>query len=290
MIIVKLQGGIGNQLFQFAAGKALAVKKKSELLFDVSCFSDISPAVTKRRYELGVFNITPKFADPVQIQRIKDKSIINTIQDKLLPYYKKKIYYEPHYHYDLNFFKAFDQTILDGYWQSEKYFKKVSGIIRDDLVIREPLSQNTKDILMRIESTNSVSIHIRRGDYVNDLVTQKMHGNCNLNYYEKAISLICEKVDEINLFIFSDDILWAKKNLETSLPITFVDHNDEMHAYEDLYLMSQCKHNIIANSSFSWWGAWLNENKNKIVIAPNKWFNEIKADTKDLFPKEWLII
>ncbi len=145
-----------------------------------------------------------------------------------------------------------------------------------------------KDIGEMIQSFKSVSLHIRRGDYVSNKVTNQVHGVCDLNYYSHAISYIAERISNTHLFVFSDDPEWAKGNLKTEIPTFFVDNNRADKDYEDLKLMRQCKHNIIANSSFSWWGAWLNQNAGKIVIAPKKWFNDKSINTKDLIPEKWI--
>ena len=140
----------------------------------------------------------------------------------------------------------------------------------------------------QISSSTPVSIHIRRGDYVNDSHTNSVHGTCGLDYYQNAMKLISGRVDKPTFFCFSDDIEWAKNKLHAQYPIIYVDHNGLDNASEDMRLMSQCKHNIIANSSFSWWGAWLNSNPDKIVIAPTKWFQKEDYDTRDLIPAGWI--
>jgi hypothetical protein len=152
-----------------------------------------------------------------------------------------------------------------------------------------PTGQN-KLTLNIINNTNSVSLHIRRGDYIKNLETYNKHGLIDLYYYYKAINYIKEHVYNPTFFIFSDDITWAKENLNIELPVYFIDFNDQTRNYEDLRLMKNCKYNIIANSSFSWWGAWLNDFSNKIVIAPKKWFNDDTINTYDLTPLDWILI
>lgn len=151
----------------------------------------------------------------------------------------------------------------------------------------EPLSGENKIISDEIRKTNSVSLHIRRGDYITSKITNKFHGTCCLGYYKKAMKLINKKVKNPKYFVFSDDIYWVKKNLEIKNAF-YVDDNVGDKSYIDMQLMSMCKHNIIANSSFSWWAAWLNNNPNKIVIAPKKWFNDPGMDTTDLISEEWI--
>lgn len=290
MIIAKLQGGLGNQMFQYAAARALAINKKQELLLDITSFDIVSENITTRHFELNCLNIKTGFATPAQIKKFENSSLIKKIINKVMPYYKRSIYFEPHFHFDNNFFKASSNTMLIGYWQSEKYFRSISTIIRNRFEITGALSGTTVEISKKLTDTNSVSIHVRRGDYVLNFETQRMHGSCNLDYYTKALEMITAKTQVTHLYIFSDDISWTRENLKLSLPATFVEHNNGQQAYEDLYLMSRCKHNIIANSSFSWWGAWLNNNSEKIVVAPKNWFNEFKADTKDLYPSNWIVV
>jgi len=183
-----------------------------------------------------------------------------------------------------------DHSYLEGYWGSEKYFKDIENIIRKEFTLKDKPDAINQKMISRIKNCDSVSIHIRRGDYIFDEKTNKYHGVCNLDYYLKAIALVAKKVKKPYFFIFSDDIRWAKQNLHLKFPCVYVNHNIGKKDYEDLRLMSNCCHNIIANSSFSWWGAWLNKNKDKIVIAPKKWFTDKSINTKDLIPKQWLKI
>lgn len=287
MIIVKLIGGLGNQLFQYAAARSLANRKNTKLCIDATGFDKASKDI-KRNYELDLFNIDASFASAEQVRKITRPSVISRGFNKLRPYYRKNYYREQYAHFDPNFFKASSSTLLEGYWQSERYFKEIRNIILDEFRITAPLSSSTVDLASRISNSNSVSLHVRRGDYISNPETFKFHGICEPEYYGKALELLAGKAGPIEIFVFSDEIEWAKKNILTRSPITFVDHNDSGHAYEDLYLMSLCRHNIIANSSFSWWGAWLNKNPGKIVVAPSKWFGEANIDTKDLIPQEWL--
>lgn len=290
MIIVRLQGGLGNQMFQYAAAKSLAIDKKQELVIDVSAFEN-DANITKRKFELDCFTITAGFLSAEKLRRkLKTPSLFQKILTRAIPYYKRSIYFEPHFHYDENFFRAPADTMLFGYWQTEKYFSSITPVIREEFRIKKPLSDATLNIAKKIDETESVSVHFRRGDYISNPATLKVHGICDLEYYEKAIARITKETPVKHLYIFSDDISWARENLNLSLPTTFVDHNNEQHAYEDLFLMSKCKHNIIANSTFSWWAAWLNNNPSKKVIVPQSWFREFDADTKDLYPEEWIKI
>jgi len=181
-----------------------------------------------------------------------------------------------------------DNIYLEGYWQSEKYFKHIESIIRNDFTyINETDSDNLK-ILNRIKGSESIAIHFRRGDYINNRKTNEVHGICSMEYYNSAVDYIAQKVSSPYFFIYSDDIEWVKRNLSIKYNKMFVDINTPEKASNDLRLISNCKHQIIANSSFSWWGAWLNQNPEKIVIAPKKWFMDEKRNTSDLIPEKWI--
>ena len=183
------------------------------------------------------------------------------------------------------------ELYLDGYWQSEKYFKGAVEAIRRELIVQKELEGKNLEIAGMIkEVAQPVSIHIRRGDYVSDKKTNQVHGLCSLDYYESAINRLTETFSSPHFFVFSDDQNWVKENLKLNLPATYVDHNDAATNFEDLRLMSLCKHNIIANSSFSWWGAWLNADSEKVVIAPSKWFADNNMNSQDVCPEVWVRI
>jgi hypothetical protein len=165
----------------------------------------------------------------------------------------------------------------------------VASTIRTDFAFRQPLTGLNVEIAQEIAVVNSVSLHIRRGDYASNPKTLSTHGTCSLAYYKEAIRKIIERVESPHLFVFSDDIDWARDNLNIDLPIRYVDHNRDSESFNDMRLMSLCRHHIIANSSFSWWGAWLNPHEDKIVVAPNNWFAN-SNNTKDLLPTGWFAL
>ena len=195
---------------------------------------------------------------------------------------------EKHFQFDPEAYRAPDQSYLVGYWQSEKYFSDIEHIIREEFSFKDEPDDMNKKILRQIRGANAVSVHIRRGDYVTDPGTAKVHGTCPPDYYRQALALIERKIPAPHFFIFSDDIAWVRQNLKSRSPAFFVDHNQQRQDYEDLRLMSGCRHHIIANSTFSWWGAWLAANPNKIVIAPKKWFNDPTVSTHHLIPPSWV--
>lgn len=282
MIVVKLIGGLGNQLFQYAMGRNLAYKKNTKLKLDISAFQTYK----LHNYSLQHFNIFEDFVRNNELYSLKKKSILSS--DIFKPYYKKKHIKEKKLGFDTNYFKVPKNCYLEGYWQSEKYFRDIQDIIKKEFRVKHKILGENAVIADNIIKTNSVSIHIRRADYVSNKKTNNVHGTCSFKYYLKAINIIKNNVGNPFFFIFSDDIFWARKNFKKFDNITFVDYNNASKNYEDLRLMSLCKYNIIANSSFSWWGAWLNKNNKKIVIAPKKWFRNDKYKNDDLVPTFWI--
>lgn len=267
MITVLLKGGLGNQMFQYACGRALSLKLNTEL--SVNPKVAFNPAVP-RHYELDHFNINPILNEHKNVGSM--------------------VFREKHFHFDPTISTAKDGVMLDGYFQSEKYFKGYEDIIRKDFTLKEPID-NEHIITGHIARCESVSLHIRRGDYITLPGAAKVHGGCcPSEYYSRAIIYIRSKVENPVFFIFSDDIEWVKANMEFPTNTWFVSGNKHLNNPQELIAMSLCKHNIIANSSFSWWAAWLNNNLNKIVVAPVKWFNSNNLDTRDLIPGEWIRI
>jgi len=285
MILIKLKGGLGNQLFQYAMGRRAVHANKVDLKLDVLSGFTVIQGEAYRSYNLHAFNIIENFASSNEIAKLKKNRFANLIEE-LKPYHRRLFIKEHQFHFNSKILKLSDNTYIEGYWQSEKYFKDIESIIRQEIVLKKPIANKYENL---IHKTNSVSIHIRRGDYVTNKRIREAHGACSLNYYYKAIKKITRAITSPHFFIFSDDINWVKENLKTKHPITFISDNNTKD-YEELILMSKCKHNIVANSSFSWWGAWLNNNQDKIVIAPQKWFNNASINTKDLIPESWIKI
>jgi len=294
MIITQLNSGLGNQMFQYAAGKSLSISKKTNLCIDISWYKNKEVMQTPRNYELSVFKLEEKLIhEDIAYKYYNEGNVfLNRFINKIernIPYYKKKHFEEKKFEFDTNFFKARKDAIISGYWQSEKYFDNISDIIRNTFTCSDnDWSEKDKEVLNIIESCQTVSVHVRRGDMVNNSEVAKVHGACDLEYYNKSIEYLNNKVNSHVFIIFSDDIIWAQENIRTSNKTIFVDHNKDENAWLDMQLMSKCNHNIIANSSFSWWGAWLNRNENKIVVSPKRWFNSSKNNTKDLLPNSWI--
>lgn len=292
MIIVRLRGGLGNQLFQFAAAYSLAHHKGVELKSDL--YTYIKHPL--RKYELGHFNIQLPEATRDEVHRFTGSNFLVRYLNKKNNYFNcPGVFAQPHYHFYEDFFSLPDPIYLSGYWQSEKYFTNVANDIKKVVTPRVPMDERNKDIISSM-SSNSVAIHIRRTDYNPNSFFQPM----GLDYYRRAFQAIQEKIDKPQYFVFSDDITWSRQQL-TDLPnAIFVDHNKGDDSFKDLLLMSSCKHQIIANSTFSWWAAWLNDFKDKTVIAPQTWFHNTWVtkkepvypsrfyNTKDLVPSTWV--
>ena len=287
-MITRLNGGLGNQLFQYAAGRSLADRLAVPLKFDLSEFETYH----LRRFELDQFNISAEKAfpqelasfviNPSRVQRVCSRLAIslglglNSIAFK-----------EIKFGYDDAFAKIRHPLYLNGYWQSEKYFKSDSDRIRSELCLADKLGEPSQKILDEILQCQAISLHIRRGDYISNQSAAAVHGVCSLDYYYVAIRHISAHVQNPNFFVFSDDPQWAKDNLKISYPVQFVDANGPDRGVEDMWLMKSCNHHIIANSSFSWWAAWLNSRQDKIIVAPRTWFLDKKLNTQDLVPEQW---
>ena len=289
MIITRLIGGLGNQLFQYAAGKSLAMKLGVELKLDLSCFQYIPD----RQYDLYPFNIKENVATEEEVHKLTYRKVHlpEKIINKLLSRTAKpprSFISETVSHFDSKILSLPDNTYLNGYWQTEKYFSSIETTIRQEYSFKDKPDSMNELMLEKIGQDNSVSLHIRRGDYITSPVASTHHGVCSLEYYQKAVERIQEANPSLHIFVFSDDITWAKENLKFEHKMTFADHNLGNKHYEDLRLMSHCQHHILANSTFSWWGAWLNTNPNKIVIAPKKWFQISDRNTTDLIPADWI--
>lgn len=290
MIIVNLTGGLGNQMFQYAAGKALALSHNTDLKLDLSWFDISAKTDTIRTFDLECFNLPDNIiASDEELKKIKKGILTSRIPKSIKSFYysfQKNIILEKYFHYDPTFFDSPSNAYISGYWQSIQYFESFSEHIRKDFRFKTPMEGENQKISESIRATSSVSLHIRRGDYITHAYTNQFHGTTSLDYYNNALEYIKKKIDNPHIFIFSDDMDWVKRNFNLSLPTTYIDHNNI--AFEDIRLMSLCKHNIIANSTFSWWGAWLNENPEPIIIAPKKWFNDSTLNTKDVIPYSWL--
>jgi hypothetical protein len=279
-VTARLFGGLGNQLFQYAVGKAVAERNNCKLILDTR---ETNAKGAHWRFALSHFNISAIIGDDSNLPPIRSNPI---------PYYlwrcfgkSPKFIRETHLGYNETINTLGGNTYLHGYFQSEKYFAESAKELHQDLQLSTPASDENKQWLDRIDTSNSISLHVRRGDY---LASGDAYAVCNQDYYTRAIQHIANHLDtDPTIFVFSDDPAWAKENIETGYKTHFSDHNDGSKHYEDLRLISRCKHNITANSTFSWWGSWLNQNPDKIVVAPKNWFGKQKMHNPDITPDSW---
>ncbi len=288
MILINLNGGLGNQLFQYALGRRLSYERNLPLRFDLSL---LEASWSIRQFKLGYFQTQGKpinEGERKKFYRYQDLKVFTLLQNSL-PYYRRRIVNEKSPMFDENILRTPSKIFLQGYWQSYKYFTSIRDVLQKELRLNVTLDALNKDKLESIRNTSSVSIHIRRGDYVHNPETNKAHGVLPLEYYDRAIKMMKEKVTAPHFYVFSDDIPWVRENMRGLENAAFVDHNDSDQDYFDLALMKECQFHITANSSFSWWAAWLSGHENKIVIAPKKWY-QTERDTSDLCPEEWIRI
>jgi Glycosyl transferase family 11 len=292
VVISRIVGGLGNQMFQYAAGRFLALNVSEPFRLDVSGFAGYE---RHQGFEISrIFECDPEIATEEDVRDLlgwRASWIARKIlfRPSFAMLHGARLVVEPHYQYWPGIREISRNAYLVGYWQSEKYFSSASETIRADFAFRHPLSKQNAELAGRIRQTTAVSLHVRRGDYASDAKTNAAHGLCSLEYYRAAVLHIAEHVERPEFFVFSDDIAWAKANLKMDFPCNYVDHNQGAESYNDMRLMSLCRHHIIANSSFSWWGAWLNPNPDKIVIAPKKWFAN-DNNIEDLFPAGWVAL
>jgi len=286
MIVVKLQGGLGNQMFQYAFAKNLAMQNKTTLNFDLSFLLDKSPRenFVFRDFDLDIFNLNV-FAEEIKKQSVFKKIKSRLTNSKVFNLKEKHFYFE-----ESNFLKG-KNSYIDGYWQSEKYFKEIEYQLRKDFSFKHLLTTREELMNEKIKSTNSVCVNFRRTDFVDLKNSAETHGAVGLDYYYEAIRVIETKISNPVFYVFSDDIDWCEKNFKIDHPTIFVSHKYKGPKFSSyLNLMSNCKHFIIPNSTFAWWGAWLSVFEEKIVIAPTNWFKEssLQDQTQDLLPNNWI--
>ncbi|MCK4999726.1 MAG: alpha-1,2-fucosyltransferase [Anaerohalosphaera sp.] len=289
MLIANIIGGLGNQMFQYAFVKALALRKGVEFKLDISGFIHYK----LHDYSLDNLNIDENLADEneVEMLKVKGKGRAKKFHQKLLTTLtiRSNTHFieEYPYSFDKRVWKLPNSVYLEGYWNCYRYFKDIRAEILKDFKVHTNQTGKDLEVSMIIKDTNSVSIHVRRCDYVTNAKTQKHHGICGLDYYRDAIKRVSGIIRKPTFFVFSDDHQWVKENLKMPYEIVYVDHNGPCRNYEDMRLMSQCRSNIIANSTFSWWAGWLNNYEDKIVVAPEKWVSS-GIDIDNLLPKEWI--
>lgn len=292
MIIVRLCGGLGNQMFQYAAGLAVACRVASDVRFDTEWFdNNHAHQGLELKRVFGLELPKPSIADLQKVLGVCARPVVRRLLSRrsLRSLRPKALVIEPHFHYWAGIEHLPDDVYLDGYWQSEKYFSCIADTIRQQFRFIEPLDPRNAALIDEMQRCESVSLHIRRGDFVSDPRASRVHGVDLSEYYPAAVATMVEKTGAERFYVFSDDPQWVIEHLRLPVPYTVVDHNRGAASYRDMQLMSACRHHIIANSTFSWWGAWLNPRPDKIVIAPRRWFNVVQ-DTRDLYCPGWIVL
>lgn len=287
MIVVQLLGGLGNQLFQYAIGRALADRRAVTLKLDSSAFHDYR----LRPFKLGYFQINASEVTSDELESLRlprpNEGLTARLKRRLLGT-RMPVIRERLFGFDPAVLEAPAECYLTGYWQSPKYFAGAEAAVRKEFVVRSALTGRNKDVAQEIAQSLSVSVHVRRGDYASNPVTREYHGLCDAGYYDRAQQRLVDLLGPVTFYVFSDDPAWVRENLRFVCEARIVDHNGPQQDYEDLRLMSLCRHHIIANSTFSWWGAWLSQSPDKKIIAPRSWFKGAQQSADDLLPPEWL--
>ncbi len=290
MIVVRLIGGLGNQMFQYVAGRALAIYHNTDLYLDTTYLGfDPDGAYTKRNYELEPFALKAQIADKKVLGEFQNSPLFITKLKSFFPgMFNKMVFNESQTSFHEQFFKLPANTYLNGYWQDENYFSTHRELLLKEFDLRKK-SSSYQSLIEQVTSGNSISIHVRHGDYLTLDTANAFHGVLPLTYYLEAVEYFTKTNQDFTFFIFSDDLDWCRKNLGFITNAHFIDGKKlGISSQEELLTMSHCQHNIIANSSFSWWAAWLNTNKNKTVIAPHYWFNKMQEQPENLIPFNWI--
>jgi hypothetical protein len=300
-ILIRFMGGLGNQLFQYALGRHLSLIHDRPLKFDISGYTATKPdwKAGTRLFGLAAFNVTGQIATAAELSEFETYRRAGTIgriarlANSLTPFRHRRYIQEPPSEYwrfsdRILTSPLADHILLDGFWQSEKYFESIAATIRKDFNPTLPATGENAAMLSCISGTNSIAIHVRHGDNATGAANEL--GVLPLEYYNEAAGLIAGKVDKPHFFVFSDDPGWARDHLTFPGPTTFVVHNGDQRNYEDLRLMAACKHHVTANSTFSWWGAWLGKKDRQLVYAPAKYFISTERELKDFFPSGWNLL
>ena len=266
MIVARVCGGLGNQLFQYASARAFADRCDEPLLLDLSWYEEIPELATDRNYELYRYPIRAEICS-------KDQSLLLTHQNRsyiyrLLPCLRRlRLYKERSLGFDFNMLNLEGNAYLEGYWQSPKYFQDNAVSLRNEFIPHLPQSVADLSVKKSMSTVTAISVHVRRGDYVAKKGASDFHGVCTMEYYKSSIALLTEMVENPKFYFFSDDPLWVSDSFDFCPNKVVVDHNDGDSAFQDLRLLSNCEHHIISNSTFSWWGAWLSDSQKKRVFA-----------------------
>jgi len=291
MIVAKLRGRLGNQMFQYAVARALAARVETETKLDAS-WIEHPEGSDGRRYELRPFALDVDLAHVRTFARLPvARRVLRPLQ-RALPRRRPflRVIREPNtFAFVPQVVTAGDGVYLDGFWQSEDYFADQAALIRRELNIPRPVRESAVGLAEDIERETSVSMHVRRGDYLTAKVSSLLTP-LPIDYYLRGLDVVVGKVGPCRTFVFSDDPDWCEQQLRLDDSAVIVRNDGQSAPLEDLYLMSRCNHHIIANSSFSWWGAWLDPSPEKVVVAPRRWFNDPALASAPRVPRNWVAI
>jgi hypothetical protein len=286
-ILVHLLGGLGNQMFQYAAARAVAVRCNAPLILDASWLSDGA----QRQFALRPFRIKADVLQPAPSRSPLSLALWRFARRLNRRFAPRRlgapVYREKSFRYDDGVQSCRAPVYMYGYFQSEKYFADCREVIFQDFQVVTPPRPAAKALLDLIEASDAICLHIRRGDYVTDPSANAFHGLCPLDYYHRGLDDVARHLTRPECFVFSDDPVWVRENLKLNVPMTIVDIHGPDEAHEDLRLMAACHSYVIANSTLSWWGAWLGRRAGKCVVAPQQWFQTTTRDTHDLIPGDW---
>jgi hypothetical protein len=297
LVVIKIMGGLGNQLFQYAMGRQLALRRGVPARLDAAFFSNRSPvAHTLRPYELGIFS-------NLAIQPLNDAESQQLARTEQLPYrlynkFRRMLGLTPAFLYlgEGEYFQPNSLVLgggppayllqVEGHWQNEAYFIDIIATLRQELAFPPFIDSANQAVAeqLRANTRPTVSVHVRRGDYMQN----PAFGMCSVEYYERALAYMRQHLTEPLFFVFSDDLAWARENLPLPVDTTYIDWNRGENSYRDMHLMSLCQNHVIANSSFSWWGAWLNPRSDKLVVSPQVWMDNPRVMTERVVPTAWI--
>ena len=291
MILTNIIGGLGNQMFQYACGRALSLRNDVP---HALCVDQFESYRLHNGFELDrVFRCSPRLAEPGELRALMGWQAVPfarrlLARPQLAPLRHRHFVAEPHFHHWLGLDQPWHDAYLHGYWQSERYFADATAQIREDFQFRADWDDLDQGVRQRMRAAPSLSLHVRRGDYTSKKNTG-LFAACDLDYYRRAIRYVRDREPEVRLFVFSDDPDWVEQHLAPEFgQLETVRHNSGPRSARDMRLMSCADHHVIANSSFSWWGAWLNPSPHKIVVAPRQWFREeTRMSSADVIPATW---
>ena len=302
MIVARLQGGMGNQMFQYALARRLAAERGTEVGLDLTTLLDRTPHpdFVFRDYDLDLFKVRARVLAEGELRdvvgvprgRLQNRREVTPHLNRWRRFWSRDAYLlvkERGFGFDPEVLALEGNLYLDGYWQSPRYFAPIASALAADFALQAPLPARVQELADRIGAVNSLCINVRRADFVALAAAARLHGACDRDYFERALAAIVPRIGAPEIFVTSDDVPWCRENLRFGHPTTFLDHDWAGPRFSHyLALMVRCRHFIIPNSTFAWWAAWLSTSPGKVVVAPQVWFRGLPAEGADLLPAEWL--